>query len=79
MLVYCFAVAAMIVAARPPFAQSVEDSEKALHDAQNPIANTISLPFQNNTYFNAGPLEKTANVLVIQPVIPFKLTPEWTW
>jgi len=57
--------------------QSLEDSEKALHDAQNPIANTISLPFQNNAYFNAGPLESTANVLVVQRVVPFKLTPEW--
>ena len=54
-----------------------EDKEKALHDAQNPIANTISVPFQNNTYFSFGPLAKTANVLVIQPVIPFKLNQEW--
>lgn len=31
-----------------------------------------SLPFQNNTYFGAGPdHNKTANVLNIQPVLPF--------
>jgi hypothetical protein len=32
----------------------------------------ISLPFQNNTFFDAGPNhDKTANVLNIQPVLPF--------
>ncbi|MGB5708597.1 MAG: hypothetical protein WBM41_17430 [Arenicellales bacterium] len=30
--------------------------------AQNPIANMISLPFQNNTNFNFGPQEKTQNI-----------------
>jgi hypothetical protein len=39
--------------------------------AQNPVANMISLPLQNNTYFGIGPDDdKTANVLNIQPVIP---------
>lgn len=54
-----------------------EDKEAALHDAQNPIANTISVPFQNNTYFGVGPLHKTANLLIIEPVIPSKLNAEW--
>ena len=45
--------------------------------AQNPIANLISVPFQNNTAFNVGPLEKTQNVLNIQPVIPISITPGW--
>lgn len=98
-IVLCIALAAVIVATTPSFAQSSsettesgtpspapsaavvpaasEDKEKALHDAQNPIANTISVPFQNNTYFGAGPLHKTANVLVIQPVIPMKLNEDW--
>jgi hypothetical protein len=30
----------------------------------------ISLPFQNNTFFNVGPDHDVANVLNIQPVIP---------
>jgi hypothetical protein len=42
--------------------------------AQNPIANLISVPFQNNTNFNSGPLDGTQNVLNIQPVIPFGLS-----
>lgn len=43
--------------------------------AQNPIANMISLPFQNNLYFGVGPGDDVANVLNIQPVIPFQVGP----
>jgi hypothetical protein len=39
--------------------------------AQNPIAAMVSLPFQNNTLFRTGPDNDTANVLNIQPVVPF--------
>jgi hypothetical protein len=46
---------------------STSDLAKA---AQNPVANMISLPLQNNTYFGIGPGDDTANVLNIQPVIP---------
>jgi hypothetical protein len=70
-------VVAIIIAATPSFAQTAEDKEKTRHDAQNPIATTISVPFQSNTYFSTGPLENTSHVLIIQPVIPIKLTPGW--
>ena len=47
---------------------SDQDLTKA---AQNPIANLVSIPFQNNTNFNMGPMgDRTQNVLNIQPVIP---------
>jgi len=45
--------------------------------AQNPLASTISVPLQNNTFFNVGPYRRTENGLLIQPVIPFKLTEDW--
>lgn len=45
--------------------------------AQNPVASMISLPFQSNTDFNFGPLDKTQSVLNIQPVIPFDLNDNW--
>jgi hypothetical protein len=45
--------------------------------AQNPIANLISVPFQNNTNFNYGPLDGTQNILNIQPVIPITLNQDW--
>ena len=44
---------------------------------QNPVADLISVPFQNNTNFNFGPRERTQNVLNIQPVIPFDLNEDW--
>ena len=47
-------------------------SEQLAKLAQNPVANLISLPFQNNTNFNSG-LGGTGNVLNIQPVVPFDL------
>ena len=47
--------------------------------AQNPIANLISLPFQNNTNFDFGPDERTQNILNIQPVWPFELNDNWNF
>src|SRR5690606_21670532 len=40
---------------------------------QNPIANLISVPFQNNTDFGIGPDNRARNTLNIQPVIPASL------
>ena len=54
-----------------------DDTEALAKAAQNPIANMISLPFQNNTTLNAGPEKQTQNVLDIQPVIPVKLDADW--
>jgi len=51
--------------------------EELAKAAQNPVANMISLPFQNNTNFNFGPKEKTQNILNIQPVWPFSLSEDW--
>ena len=51
-----------------------EDLAKA---AQNPVANMISLPFQNNTNFGVGPGNDIQNVFNIQPVIPFSLSEDW--
>ena len=44
---------------------------------QNPIADLISVPFQNNTNFEFGPRENTQNVLNIQPVVPVDLNDDW--
>lgn len=41
---------------------------------QNPIADLISVPFQNNTSYNIGPNERASDVLNIQPVIPVHLS-----
>lgn len=53
-------------------------TENLAEEAQNPIANLISLPFQNNTTFGMGPNDdRTLNVLNIQPVVPFRLSEEF--
>ena len=52
---------------------SPADTMALAEAAQNPVANMISVPLQNNTYFGIGPNERTANVLNIQPVIPLKV------
>ena len=44
---------------------------------QNPVANLISVPLQNNTNFGIGPFERNQNVLDIQPVIPIHLSKSW--
>ncbi len=56
----------LLAAAHPLAAQESE----LLKAAQNPLADLISLPFQNNTNFGLGPYDRTQNVLNIQPVIP---------
>ena len=45
--------------------------------AQNPVADLISIPFQNNMNFNVGPQDEIQNILNIQPVAPFSLTEKW--
>ena len=55
-------------------ANSTEALQKA---TQNPVANLISVPLQDNMNFNVGPYNGTQNVLNIQPVIPMHLTPDW--
>ena len=57
-------------------AHATEQSDLA-KQAQNPIANLISLPLQNNTNFNVGPDDRTQNILNIQPVYPFSLGEDW--
>jgi hypothetical protein len=54
-----------------------DETEELAKAAQNPIANLISLPFQNNTNFGYGPRDKTQNTLNIQPVWPFEITENW--
>jgi hypothetical protein len=47
--------------------------EDLAKQSQNPVANMISVPFENNTYFDVGPSEKWANALFVKPVYPLSL------
>ena len=55
----------------------IVDEADLARAAQNPIADLISLPFQNNANFDVGRFNHTQNVLNIQPVIPFNLNDDW--
>lgn len=58
-----------------PAGKSTAELAKA---AQNPIANMISLPIQNNMDFGLGPKEGFKNTTNIQPVYPIGLGEDWT-
>ena len=73
-LAVALAAAPAPAAAQQEIAEAAENPAAAqalAKAAQNPVAAMISLPFQNNTLFGVGPDDDVANVLNIQPVIPF--------
>ncbi len=64
--------------AKPDAAPTEAEQAEALQKAtQNPVANLISVPLQNNTAFNYGPYNRTQDVLNIQPVIPARISKNW--
>lgn len=69
-----FTVLSALVGNQALHAQSQEDLAKA---AQNPVANMISLPFQNNTNTGIGPNDETQNIMNVQPVWPITLNDDW--
>ena len=59
-------------------ASAQDDAAKLATELANPIASLISVPFQSNYDTGIGPKEDGERYLLnIQPVIPFKLSPEW--
>jgi hypothetical protein len=68
------ALLVMLAIAIPAHAQQGEDLREA---AQNPIADLISVPFQNNTNFDIRRTDNAQNVLNIQPVYPTHLNANW--
>jgi len=65
-----------IIATSTVYGQETKDSD-LVKQVQNPVANLISLPLQNNTNFGIGPDDETQNILNIQPVWPFTLNEDW--
>jgi hypothetical protein len=70
-------IAVSIAALSATSAAHAQQGENLREAAQNPIADLISLPFQNNTNFDIGHSDNTQNVLNIQPVYPLHLTQSW--
>ena len=71
----CAFLATMILTAHTT--AHAADEDKLRKAAQNPVADLISVPVQNNTFFGIGPNDDTVNVLNIQPVIPVRLSEDW--
>jgi hypothetical protein len=74
----CYGILFLIMVFFMPGLSAAEPSSDDLRKAaQNPMADLISVPVQNNINFGYGPLEKTQNITNIQPVIPFDLNEDW--
>ena len=78
-LMVVFLLAALSAqAAEPQQPTKQEASEEDLvKQTQNPVADLISVPLQNNFNFGTGPKNRTVYVGNIQPVIPIKLGDDW--
>jgi hypothetical protein len=75
-----FLVLLSIIMAAPATAQTkgkAESTEELQKAAQNPIADLISIPLQNNFNFGVGPQDKMQYVGNIQPVVPIHATESW--
>jgi hypothetical protein len=63
--------------AEEPASKEEESSSDLAKKSQNPVADLISVPFENNFFFNTGPEKRTVWDLNIEPVIPIHLTDDW--
>lgn len=74
-------LAALVLAVvRPALAEEASQSDSDTDLAkktQNPVADLVSVPFQNNFNFLTGPEQRSVWVMNVQPVIPFHLTEDW--
>jgi hypothetical protein len=68
-----------VMAAAGEEAGGGESGEEQAHNkdlakaVQNPVADLISIPLQNNTSYNIGPNNRAQNTLNIEPVVPIHL------
>jgi len=75
--------AAEVIAGAAPAASNEVDEKQALAEAaQNPVADMISMPFQDNMGFSYGPHDygkgdRVQNILNFQPVVPIHLNENW--
>ncbi len=68
---------ATTIAIAPAMSNAEEEATKLAKETQNPVADLISVPFQNNFNFNTGTTHATQWVLNVQPVIPVPLGDDW--
>lgn len=56
---------------------SGDSSEELAMQLQNPVANLISVPIQNNWDFGIGSTDAMRYYVNVQPVIPFSISEDW--
>jgi hypothetical protein len=78
-LIILLLLAALSVQAAEPQQPSKQEAsdEELVKQTQNPVADLISVPLQNNFNFGTGSKNRTVYVGNIQPVIPIKLSDDW--
>jgi hypothetical protein len=75
---FCLVIVGLTISAGNAAEPTSESgTERLAKETQNPIANLISVPFQNNFNFGIGPNDATQWVLNVQPVIPISLNKDW--
>ncbi len=70
------ACACTLAAAALAADEAVQETELA-KKLQNPVADVITAPLQNNWDFGIGPADAMRYTLNFQPVIPFSLSEDW--
>lgn len=55
-----------------------QESSEMAKQAQNPIANLISVPIENDFSPHTGINKEDSYVLELKPVVPFRLSDQWT-
>ena len=64
-----------LAAAMPAPSQASGNAQAT--QAQSPLTPLWSVINENYTSGGVGPLHKTQNILIVEPIIPLKLTPDW--
>ena len=59
------------------FSVSAQSQEDIAEESMNPLSTVIAIPFENNTLFDLGPSDSTANILTVKPVIPVSVGDNW--
>ena len=78
MMVLKITVLVLLVLAMGSSAWAAEDETELAKKTQNPVADLISIPLQNNMNGGIGPNNRTQNVLNVQPVL-FILSVSFIW
>lgn len=77
-LAFILSVTTSAIAAPTENSSAAQESNEALaKKTQNPVADLISVPLQNNFNFGVGPEEKMAWVMNVEPVIPVRVSKDW--